>query len=252
MITKKRAAVFLPPKLAYELKKVQRVVVLTGTNMSTESGIPNFSDAQMGSWAKYDPKELASLEAFQHNPRLVWDWYTLQRELVAKAEPNPGHLALVQMQDYVPEFTLITQNIDGLHQRANSKDVIELYGNLMQTKCADEGHLIDGWPVIGEIPPRCPSCDGMLRPDVVWPEESLPEYALDQAIKATQQCDLFFSIGTCNLTHQAASLPLIAHEHGAKVFEISSEYTPLNSHVNTIMYGEASRILPALMMDCLY
>ncbi len=243
-------AAFLPPKLAYELKNGKRVVVLTGTDMSAESGIPTFSDAQTGAWAKYDPKELASLEAFQRNPRLVWDWYTLQRESVAKAEPSPGHLALVQMQNYVPEFTLITQNVDGLHQRANSKSVIELYGNLTRTKCADEGHLVDSWSAIDEIPPRCPDCGGMLRPDVVWPEESLPEDALDQAMKATQQCDLFFNIGTSNLTHPADSLPLIAYEHGAKVFEITPRGAPLTPHLDTIMFGTASRILPALMNKC--
>ena len=248
----KKSAVLLPMKLVNELGKVQRVVVLTGAAMSAESGIPSFQSTQNSSWAKYDPKELATLEAFQRNPSLVWEWHNWQRELVKKAEPNPGHLALVEMQDYVPEFTLITQNVDGLHQRADSKPVIELYGNLNRAECINDGNLVDiQLDSKGELP-HCPDCGGLLRPKVVWSEESPHEDALNQAMESISQCDLFFIIGISSLTQPANSLALKAFEHGAKVIEISSEYAPLPSHVDTIMYGEPSQILPALMMDCLY
>jgi len=238
--------VILIKELAHKLKEAQKVVVLTGAGTSAESGVPTFRDAQTGLWAKYDPTELATPEAFQRNPRLVWEWYSWRRELVTKAKPNPGHLALVQMQKYVPELILITQNVDNLHQRAGNKAVIELHGNLLRTKCAEGGYLVSSWPPTEEVPPRCPNCGELLRPDVVWFGEMLPKDALVQALTASRQCDLFFSIGTSSLVHPAASLPLEALKHGAKVVEINPEATPLTSQVD-IVYGKAGNVLPTLM-----
>ena len=240
----------IPTELIQALRTAQRVVVLTGAGTSAESGVPTFRDAQTGLWSRYDPTELATPQAFRRNPRLVWEWYSWRRELVAKAQPNPGHLALVQMQNCVPELTLITQNVDGLHQRAGSKSVIELHGNLTRTKCADGGYLVDSWALTAEIPPQCPHCGGLLRPDVVWFGESLPEKALSQAMAAIRQCDLFFSIGTSGLVHPAASLPFKALEYGAKLVEINPENTPLTPRMDIVLYGKAGQILPVIMINC--
>lgn len=237
----------IPKELIQILQAAQRVVVLTGAGTSAESGVPTFREAQTGLWARYDPQELATPEAFQKNPRLVWEWYAWRRELVAKAQPNPGHLALVQMQKHIPEFIIITQNVDGLHQRAGNEQVIELHGNITRTKCVLQGHLVHSWPDTDEVPPHCPHCDGLLRPDVVWFGEPLPEKALSQAITAVQQCDLVFSLGTSNLVYPAAHLPYQALEHGAKVIEINPNHTPLTPHIHFALSGQVGQILPTLV-----
>lgn len=234
-------------ELIEELQKAQRVAVLTGAGISAESGVPTFRDAQTGLWAQYEPTELATLEAFRRNPRLVWEWYAWRRELVAKATPNPAHLALVQMQTYVPELTVITQNIDGLHQRAGSQQVIELHGNLMGNKCADNGHLVESWLPTEEVPPRCPHCGGLLRPNVVWFGELLPMDELLLAMDSVNQCDLIFSIGTSSLVEPAASLPFEGLKHGAKLVEINPAQTPLTPHAHFVLYGKAGEILPSLV-----
>jgi NAD-dependent deacetylase len=198
-------------------------------------------------WAKYSPEELATPQAFRRNPKLVWEWYTWRRELVAQAQPNPGHLALAELEQLVPHLTLITQNVDGLHQRAGSRNVIELHGNITRTKCFDEGDIIDSWPQTAEIPPRCPRCDGYLRPDVVWFGETLPTQALHTAFEAARQCDLFFSIGTSALVHPAASLPYEALQRGVTVVEINPDVTPLTSNVTYVLPGPAGQILPELL-----
>ena len=237
----------IPVELIQKLRSVQRVVVLTGAGTSAESGVPTFREAQTGLWARYDPKELATPEAFQRNPRLVWEWYTWRRELSAQAQPNPGHLALAQMQTHVPQFTLITQNVDGLHQRAGPNQVIELHGNITRTICATNRHVVDSWAPTDEVPPLCPHCGGQLRPDVVWFGEALPEEALRQAMIAVQQSDLVFSIGTSNLVYPAASLPFEALEQGATVIEINPNDTPLTPHVHFALTGQVGQILPILV-----
>ena len=235
-------------KLIQTLRTAQRVVVLTGAGTSAESGVPTFREAQTGLWARYDPQELATPEAFQKNPRLVWEWYTWRRELVAKAQPNPGQLALVQMQAHIPEFMIITQNVDGLHQRAGSKPVIELHGNITRTKCALCNKIVDNWPTTDEeVPPHCPHCDGLLRPDVVWFGESLPEEAFSQAMTAVMQSDLVFSLGTSSLVYPAAALPYQALEHGTKLIEINPNNTPLTPHVHFALSGQVGQILPMLV-----
>ncbi len=237
----------IPPKLIENLRSAGYVVVLTGAGVSAESNIPTFREAQTGLWAKYSPEELATPQAFQRNPRLVWEWYTWRRQLVAAAEPNPGHLALAELEKRVPQFTLITQNVDGLHQRAGSRNVIELHGNINRTKCFDEEDIIDSWPPITEIPPRCPRCGGLLRPDVVWFGESLPQKALHTAFAAAEQCDLFLSIGTSSVVQPAASLPLVALEQGITTVEINPNPTPLSARATYVLPGPSAQILPALL-----
>ena len=237
----------IPEALVTSLESAGRVVVLTGSGISAESGIPTFREAQSGLWSQYDPQELATPQAFQRNPRLVWEWYTWRRELVAQANPNPGHLALVRLQALIPGFTLITQNVDGLHQRAGSHDVIELHGNLVRSKCSVEGIHVKEWSDDDQIPPQCPSCGGLLRPDVVWFGEALPEANLAKAIEASQNCDVFLSIGTSTVVQPAASLPFYAKRQGAVVAEINLNPTPLSPSADHVICGPAGIILPALL-----
>src|SRR5262245_24556036 len=155
-------------ELVQLLAKAKYVTALTGAGVSAESGVPTFRDAQTGLWAKYRPEDLATPDAFRRNPRLVWEWYAWRRQLVAGANPNPAHLALADMEKLFSKFHLITQNVDGLHQRAGSTGVIELHGNIARTKCFEEGTIVSSWPDTDEVPPKCPNCGGPLRPDVVW------------------------------------------------------------------------------------
>ncbi len=221
--------------------------MLTGSGISAESGVPTFREAQTGLWVQYDPQQLATPEAFKNNPRLVWEWYAWRRELVTKAKPNPGHLALVHLEPMVPELSLITQNIDGLHQRAGSQGVIELHGNITRTRCSIDGEPVESWNETGEIPPRCPRCGGYLRPDVVWFGEMLPETALMTAIEIAERCDIFFSIGTSAVVQPAASLPLNAKRQGAILVEINPDETPLTPLVTYSLSGQAGDILHRLV-----
>lgn len=237
----------IPKELIEILKSANSVAVLTGSGISAESGVPTFREAQTGLWAKFDPTELATPQAFQKDPRLVWQWYTWRRQLVSQARPNPAHAALVQMESFYPDFTLITQNVDGLHQRAGSDRVIELHGNITRTKCSVEGTIVDHWDDENGEPPHCPNCGGLLRPDVVWFGESLPEEALTGAIHAAQNCDLFFSIGTSAIVQPAASLPIQALYSGADVVEVNIEMTPLTSQATYFIPGPAGEVLPTLL-----
>jgi NAD-dependent deacetylase len=229
------------------LRKSQRIVVLTGAGISKESGIPTFREAQTGLWAQYEPTELATPRAFQRNPKLIWEWYQWRRALVSQAKPNPGHTALVQMTQKTPRLTLITQNVDGLHQRAGSKNVVELHGNIMRTKCFNHNHLVEDWLEDDNVPPSCPICGGMLRPDVVWFGENLPPKALEMAIDAAQHADIFFSIGTSGIVEPAASLPHLARKAGAVLIEINPNQTPLTAFADFILTGLAGTILPDLV-----
>lgn len=237
----------IPPDLVEILRRATHVAALTGAGTSAESGVPTFRDAQTGLWAKYDPLELATPQAFRRDPRLVWEWYAWRRGLVAKAEPNAGHLALAALEKRAPRFTLITQNVDGLHQRAGNTAVIELHGNITRTKCADCARVVNEWPPTDEVPPRCPHCGGLLRPDVVWFNEMLPFDALSAARTAARDCDLFLSIGTSAIVQPAASIPLEAAEYGAVTVEINPHPTPLSRFVDYALAGPSGVILPALV-----
>ncbi len=237
----------IPSQLIEILRSSQRVAVLTGAGISAESGIPTFRQAQSGLWAQYDPAELATHHAFERNPRLVWEWYTWRRNLISKATPNPGHRALVELETLFPEFTLITQNVDGFHRLAGSMNVIELHGNIFRTKCSREGGIVPEWPETTEIPPHCPHCNGLLRPDVVWFGESLPAEALNTAYQAMNSCQVLFSIGTSSLIEPAASLPYVALNNDVTVVEINPLNTPLTPIVNFSLPHAAGEILPRLV-----
>ncbi len=245
-----RQPVQIPEKLVEILRNARRVTALTGAGISAESGIPTFRDAQTGLWAQYRPEDLATSQAFQRDPRLVWDWYAWRRQLVAQAEPNPGHYALAEMELRVPAFTLITQNVDGLHQRAGSGsrfEVLELHGNIQRVKCFKEGRVVQHWPETDEAPPHCPRCGALLRPDVVWFGEALPAEALAAAWEAARLSQVFISIGTSGLVEPAASMPYLALKAGAVVVEINPNETPLTGSVPYALRGPSGEILPALV-----
>ena len=237
----------VPSTLITRLQTARRIAVLTGAGISAESGVPTFREAQTGLWARYNPEELATPEAFRRNPRLVWEWYAWRQQRVRQAEPNPGHHALAAMERHCAEFTLITQNVDGLHRRAGSHQVLELHGNLFRAKCCDEDRLVEDAQEGGELPPRCPHCGGLLRPDVVWFGEMLPAGVLRAAQQAASRAEVFFSIGTSALVYPAADLPLLALRAGATVVEINPQPTPLSSQVTFSLNGAAGVVLPALV-----
>lgn len=237
----------IPSALIETLRHAQRIAVLTGAGVSAESGVPTFRDAQTGLWSKFNPQELATREAFQRNPKLVWEWYAFRRTLTARAEPNAGHYALADLEKRIPKFTLITQNIDGLHKRAGSKNIIELHGNIQRAKCFREDIVIESWSETGEIPPRCPHCDSYLRPDVVWFGEMLPPDALDRAFRAARECDVFFSIGTSGTVEPAASLPFAGLGNGATVIEINPEDTLLSAKATFQFREKSGIVLPDLV-----
>ncbi|HLX71787.1 MAG TPA: NAD-dependent deacylase [Verrucomicrobiae bacterium] len=237
----------IPGSLIQRLAAAQRVTVLTGSGVSAESGVPTFRDAQTGLWAKYKPEELATPTAFRRNPRLVWEWYAWRRKIVAEAKPNPAHFALVELARIAPKFHLITQNVDGLHQRAGSEKVIELHGNITRTKCFDEDTIISKWSDTGDVLPKCPHCGGLLRPDVVWFEEPLPESEISLAQQASGSCDVFLSIGTSTVVYPAAALPFLALKSGAIVVEINPQPTPLTEKAQFVLSGAAGAVLPELL-----
>jgi NAD-dependent deacetylase len=166
---------------------------------------------------------------------------------VANASPNPAHLALVELEKRIPDFTLITQNVDGLHRRAGSRNVLELHGDILRTKCSRENQIVEIWEDSGEVPPRCPGCGAHLRPDVVWFGEDLPADVLCGAQHAAESNQVFLSIGTSTLVEPAASLPFLALQSGAVVVEINLQETPLTSRATFVLHGLAGTILPELV-----
>jgi len=233
-----------PSSLITSLQNSQRIVALTGAGISAESGLATFRDAQTGLWSKFRPEELATAEAFRRNPKLVWDWYRWRREQALKAKPNPGHLALIEIEKRAPEFLLVTQNVDGLHARAGSKRIVELHGNLHRFRCFENNCASDNFDVENG---RCRSCGGNLRPDIVWFGEMLPADGLESAVAAAEKCDVFFSIGTSSVVYPAADLWRRAKEGDAIVIEINKDPTPLTPLADHSFLGKAGEILPALV-----
>lgn len=236
-----------PPDLVRLLKKATRVAVLTGAGISQESGLHTFRDAQSGLWAQYRPEDLATPGAFARDPKLVWDWYAHRRQSARGASPNAGHYALVEMEGKIEEFTLITQNVDGLHHAAGSKKILELHGNILNVRCSECGTFADDWSEDIEAVPRCKKCNGLLRPDVVWFEESLPREQLDAAVHAARACQVFFSIGTSGVVQPAAALAYTAKNEGAVVVEINADPTPLTPTVDFAFHGKSGEVLPDLI-----
>jgi NAD-dependent deacetylase len=223
------------------------VCVLTGAGISAESGVPTFRDAQTGLWAKFSPEELATPQAFASDPARIWQWYEWRRELVRQAQPNAGHRALAELATQVAGFTLVTQNVDGLHQRAGSPGVIEYHGNLMRDRCAAEGIAAERAPLSISGLPECARCGELLRPDVVWFGEPIPREALLQADAAAADCDVFMSIGTAAVVYPAAGLAQRALQAGATLLEINTEATDLSPLAHVTLRGPSGVLLPQLL-----
>lgn len=234
-------------QVAALLNQAQHIAVLTGAGISKESGIPTFRDALMGYWANYDPTQLATPEGFRSDPTLVWRWYADRRALLETAQPNPGHYALAELAQR-KWVTIITQNIDGLHQAAGSAGVLEVHGTLRGYKCIDceSPYEMAEIPAADSTPPLC-DCGGLIRPAVIWFNELLPEAVMAQAIRACETCDVMLSIGTSGLVWPAAGLPLTAKEHGATLIEINPETTMLTSEVDIYLQGRSGELLPRVV-----
>ena len=236
-----------PADLITLLQRDLKLVALTGAGASQESGLRTFRDAQTGLWAQYKPEELASPQAFARDPKLIWDWYAWRREAIKGVRPNPGHYALVEFEKRIPQFTLITQNVDGLHRMAGNQNVLELHGNIQRVRCSECYLFTETWGDDTEAVPQCSACGGLLRPDVVWFGESLPRGQLEAAVEAARTCDVFFSIGTSGVVQPAASLAFAAHNRGAVVVEINAEPTPLTPKADYSLQGKSGEILPELV-----
>lgn len=235
--------------LVQKLAEAERVAVLTGAGISAESGVPTFRDPD-GLWQRFKPEELANIDAFMRNPVLVQGWYAHRREVVENVEPNPGHDALAALERLVPHFLLATQNVDGLHRRAGSQNIIELHGTITQSSCLDCGKIAtaDELDAIGDDQEaRCSACGGLLRPDVVWFGEMLPEGAMERSARAAAQADVFLSVGTSAVVYPAAGLPLVAKENGAYVAEVNVERSAIADALDEVVLGPSGEVLPALV-----
>jgi NAD-dependent deacetylase len=228
------------------LAEAERVAVLTGAGISHESGVPVFRGPG-GLWRKYRPEELATPEAFARDSRLVWEWYDWRRSLVVKSAPNPGHHALVELERRASDFTLITQNVDGLHDQAGSMRVLKLHGDLWTLRCLDcSAKTVDRTVPLPELPPRC-ACGGLQRPGVVWFGEPLPSDVFQQAARATERAQVFLVVGTSAVVQPAASLPLLARRAGARVVEVNAEATPISALADASFLGSGGALLPQLV-----
>lgn len=228
------------------LKQAGSVAVLTGAGVSAESGIPTFRGKE-GLWRKYRPEELATPQAFRRDPHLVWEWYNWRRSCIAKAHPNPGHYALADLEQRVPNFALISQNVDDLHEQAGSRRVLKLHGDIWQVRCVECGRQhIDPRPCLPELPPRC-HCGGLLRPGVVWFGEDLAHDVWQCALEAARTAELFLVIGTSAVVYPAASLVRIAKRAGARVVEMNITETVITNEIDAFVPGPCGEVLPKLI-----
>jgi len=242
--------------LAQQLRTAQHVVVFTGAGASAESGIPTFRDALTGLWERFDPAQLATCEAFRADPALCWGWYEWRRQKVGQAKPNGAHLAIAELARHVPNLTVITQNVDDLHERAGSQDVIHLHGSLHSPRCIDCGQpytlplTSDALPEYGSRiePLRCSACNGYVRPGVVWFGEMLPESAWNAGLAAAEECDVFLSIGTSGIVYPAAELPLRALGHGATVAHVNPARFDISGQEHFLV-GPASVMMQSLLRE---
>lgn len=227
------------------LAEAASVTVLTGAGISAESGVPTFRGTG-GLWKTYRPEDLATPEAFARDPVIVWEWYQWRRQKVAACRPNPGHEALAGLEPSKESFSLVTQNVDGLHRLAGSRNIIELHGNLWRLRCVSCRFVAESRQTIfPELPPHC-ECGSFLRPDVVWFGEPLPLDGLARAARAAESADVVLVVGTSAIVYPAASIPVLGKQAGAFVIEVNVERTPMSGLADATLLGEASRVLPEL------
>lgn len=220
------------------------LVVVTGAGISAESGVPTFRGAR-GLWRDYSPQDLATPEAFRRDPVLVWNWYAWRREVIAGCRPNAAHRTIAEIEKHVDDFVVFTQNVDGLHQAAGSRRVLELHGSIWHLRCTRCGYARDDRRVpLPNIPPRCPDCGSLLRPDVVWFGEALPADALEAAWAAAAHCRTMLVIGTSAVVEPAASLPRAARHNNARLIEFNPERTPVSAYADEVFPEPAGEALP--------
>jgi NAD-dependent deacetylase len=233
-------------RAARRLKDTKFLLVITGAGISNESGIPTFRGAD-GLWKNYRAEELATPWAFERDPETVWKWYDWRRSIIGRAEPNPGHLAIKELEDRFENFLLITQNVDGLHGRTGVTKMVEIHGNLWRVRCMREDTISMLMDVpLAAVPPRC-QCGALLRPDVVWFGESLPGEALERSFRALEICDTLIVAGTSGGVYPVASFPEIVKSNGGFVIEVNTEETPISRTADISLIGRSGEILPALV-----
>ncbi len=235
------------------VRAARRLVVFTGAGVSAESGIPTFRDALTGLWARFDPERLASEAGFRADPALVWRWYAERRAAIGQAQPNAAHRAIAELEARGAHVAVVTQNVDNLHRRAGSREVLELHGNILRARClegcGDPDRFAPGsdWRADPREPPPCPRCGAPLRPDVVWVGELLPQAVFARAEHEALGCDLMLVVGTSALVYPAADLPALARDAGARVVVVNPEETPLDARAARVLRGKAATILPRLL-----
>ncbi|HLJ46832.1 MAG TPA: NAD-dependent deacylase [Bryobacteraceae bacterium] len=228
------------------LREARSIAVLTGAGVSAESGVPTFRGAD-GLWKQYRALDLATPEAFERDPKLVWEWYDWRRSLISKARPNSAHLALAELERQSRHFTLITQNVDDLHDDAGSRNILKVHGSIWIVRCTECGReRTDRRVPLPELPPKC-DCGGLLRPGVVWFGESLPAGIWEKAEEAAHDAAVFLVIGTSAVVYPSAGLVQTSRRGGAKVIEINVETTPVSGTVDECLLGSAAELLPRLM-----
>ncbi len=233
---------------AKRLASAQRVLCLTGAGVSAESGIATFRDAQTGLWSRFDPQQLASQDGFAADPGLVWRWYMDRLHWVDDSAPNAGHEALAELEALLPSFTLVTQNVDNLHEQAGSERVLHIHGSIARFRCnrCDVVHTLTAGDREAPLPPRCIACGGPVRPDVVWFGEMLPQNILGEAWAAAQQADVALVVGTSGVVYPAAQLPYIAREAGAFLIDINPEPSEISQIADIYLKGPSGEIGPRL------
>jgi len=235
------------------LSRARRVVVLTGAGVSAESGIATFRDAQTGHWSRYNPEVLASANGFARDPGLVWRWYMERFGRASEAMPNPAHHALVELEQRLPAVTLVTQNVDDLHERAGSRRVLHLHGTLSAFRCSRcrQPYTLEPDDRRRELPPVCAACGAYIRPGVVWFGEQLPQLPQQEAWNAVRACDLCLVVGTSGVVMPAAALPEAAKSFGAQVIEVNVERSEITQYADCFLQGAAGNILPRLVASLL-
>jgi len=228
------------------LASARAITILTGAGISADSGVPTFRGAD-GLWRNFRAEELATPEAFERDPRLVWEWYSWRRELIATKQPNDAHRAIASLESRVKNFWLITQNVDGLHRAAGSTKLSEIHGNIWMVRCTACDAVTENHQVPLPILPHCGRCGGLLRPHIVWFGESLHEKDLTRCANQLQACDVLFVIGTSGVVYPAAGFASIAREAGAYVIEVNLDPTPQSDLVDIALRGHAKELVPLLL-----
>lgn len=235
------------------IRSSRHLVALTGAGVSKESGVPTFRDSMDGLWAQFDPQQIATPTAFQLDPGLVWRWYEYRRQTIRPAKPNGGHYALARLQQLFPHMRLITQNVDDLHEQAGSTDVIRLHGRITDSRCSANCR---GIPTLiditdeqraAEMPPPCPHCGALLRPNVVWFGEALPSVALSMAFRAIESADVLLVVGTSGVVRPAADMPFLAKRAGAKIIEFNPEASAITEIADLWLKGPSGDLLPRVL-----